>query len=135
MGVRVGRLREFGGQPHLGERFRDHLGEVLVVLVVDAGAHRGVQRCEHVGAVGLLGGDRDTHRSPGFLHHLLVLLGQVPALVEHGEAHHVEVDVDVADLLHLENPAGGDPAPGAQRVEPEIGAGLLGHEVSSSSRC
>ena len=32
----------------------------------------------------------------------------------------MELDVDVADLLDLEDPARGDPAPRAQRVEPEI---------------
>ena len=34
----------------------------------------------------------------------------------------MEVHVDVADLLDLEDPAGGDPAPRAQRVEPEVRA-------------
>ena len=32
----------------------------------------------------------------------------------------MEVQVDVADLAHLEHPARGDPRPGAPRVEPEV---------------
>src|SRR5690606_41534916 len=55
---------------------------------------------------------------------LAVLLGQVAALVEHGEAHDVPVELDVADLADLEHPARGDPRPRAQRAEPEVDAGL-----------
>ena len=35
--------------------------------------------------------------------------------------------LDVADLLHLEDPAGGDPGEGAGRVEPEVGIRLGSH--------
>ena len=52
---------------------------------------------------------------------LAVVLGQVAALVEHGQAHDRPGDVDVADLLDLHHPAGGHPRPRAQRVEPELG--------------
>ena len=106
--------------------------EVLVVLVVDPGAHRGVERRQDLGALGLLGGDGHPHRPPGLLQALAVLLGQVAALVEHRQAHDVEVHLDIADLLDLEDPARRDPAPRAQRVEPEIGDGLLGHIPRSS---
>jgi hypothetical protein len=51
---------------------------------------------------------------------LPVLRADVAVLVEHHQAHHVPVDVDVADLLHLEDPARGDPRPRAERVEPEV---------------
>ena len=58
------------------------------------------------GAVGLLGGDRHPHRSTGPLHIFAVVLGQVFAVfVEYRQAHDVEVHVDVADLLDLEDPA------------------------------
>ncbi|AFP41023.1 hypothetical protein MSMEI_4571 [Mycolicibacterium smegmatis MC2 155] len=123
-----GGLRQLGGQAHLLERLRDHLVEVLVVLVVDPGAHRGVERRQDLGALELLGGDRDADRAPGLLHHLLVFLGQVPALVEDRQAHHVELHLDVTHLLHFENPARGDPAPRAQRVEPETCDILLSHQ-------
>ena len=98
------------------------------VLVVNPAAHRGVQRGQDAGTVGLLGGDRHPHRSPCPLHVFAVLLGQVFAVfVEYREAHDVETHLDVADLLHLENPARRNPAPRAQRVEPEIGHRLFGH--------
>jgi hypothetical protein len=100
-----GGLGQLGGQPDLRQRLGDHVIEVLVVLVVDQRAHRGVQRGQHLRAVRLLGGDRHPHRAPGLLHHLLVLLGQVTPLVEHRQAHHVEFDVDIADLLDLQDPA------------------------------
>ena len=54
---------------------------------------------------------------------LAVLLRQVAALVEVGQRHHVPADVDVADLLDLEHPAGRHPGPRADRVEPEVGDG------------
>ena len=80
--------------------------------------------------LGLLGGDGHPYRLPRLLQAFAVLLRQVfLVLVEHREAHHVEVHLDIADLLDLENPSRRDPAPGAQRIEPEIGDGLLGHEV------
>jgi len=42
------------------------------------------------------------------------LLEELTALVEHGQAHHVEADVEGTHLLHLEQPAGGArPAPDA----------------------
>jgi hypothetical protein len=71
----------------------------------------------------LLGGDRHPNRPPGFLHVLPVLLGQVVTLlVEHRQAHHVEVGLDVANFLDFEDPTRRDPTPWAQRVKPEIGS-------------
>ena len=108
--------------------------EVSIALVVDARAHRGVQRRQDLGALGLLGGDRHPHRLPRLLEAFAILLGQIlSVLVEHREAHHVKVHLDIANLLDLENPSRRDPAPRAQRVEPEIGDGLLGHGRSSRS--
>src|SRR6185312_16629371 len=65
----------------------------------------------------------------------LVLLGQlVPALVEHGQAHDVEADVHVTDLLDLQQPAGRDPRPWANRVEPHVGGDTIGHGEVPSRR-
>src|SRR5581483_11821471 len=61
---------------------------------------------------------------------LHVLLGQIASLVEHREAHDVEVQVDVSDLLHLEDPPRGDPGPRTERVEPEVDSCLLGTGVA-----
>jgi len=57
------------------------------------------------------------------LQRLSVLLWHVVlALVQHGQAHHMPGHGDGAHLLHLEDPAGGDPGPRADRVEPEVDA-------------
>ena len=109
-------------QPGLSQGLRDDLLKVLVVPVVNPGAHGGIQRSQYVGPAGLFGGDGDPDRTPGLLHQFLVLLGQIAPLVEHREAHDMEVHVDIAHLLHLEDPPRGDPGPGAQRVEPEVSA-------------
>ncbi|VTR10092.1 Uncharacterised protein [Clostridioides difficile] len=118
----VGRLRERGVEAEFVERSGDDLVEILDALVVDAGTHRGVQRREYL--VALLGGcsGDDADGAPRVLESLAVLIGNVLALVEDGETHDVEVDVDRPDLLGLQDPARGDPAPRAERVEPEIDA-------------
>ncbi len=71
----AGRARQFGRQAGLGERPRDDRLEILVALVVDAGAHRGVQRSQRLSPMGLLGGDGHPNRSPRLCHQLLILLG------------------------------------------------------------
>src|SRR5262249_50884541 len=61
---------------------------------------------------------------------LAVALGQIlPLLVQHGQAHHVPPRGHRAYPLHLDHPAGGDPRPGTERIEPEIHVHgcLLGH--------
>src|SRR5690606_19873774 len=73
--------------------------------------------------------DRDANRPPGLLHHLHVLLWQVTAFVEDGEAHDVELHVDVPHLLGLEDPPRRDPAPGTEGIEPEVDA-VTGHGES-----
>jgi len=118
-GSRVGQLRR---QIQLLERLLDDVVEVLVALVVNPGAHRLVQRRQDFRAVGLLSGNRHPHRAERLGQPLLVFRGQVLAvLVEHREAHHLKVHLDVAYLLHFQDPARSDPRPRAQRVEPEIG--------------
>ena len=93
------------------------------LLVVEARAERGVQRAENLGSVGLLRRDQHPDGSPAGPQQLAILLRHVGlALVQHGQAHHVPGDRDLADLLHFEDPAGGDPGPRADRVEPEVDA-------------
>src|SRR5689334_9794388 len=117
----IHRVGEAGGQAHLGQRGRDGLPIPRRLVVVEAVAKRGVQRAEHLRAVGLLGRDQHPDRTPAGLEQLAVLLRQVVlALVQHRQAHDVPGDRDRADLLHLADPAGGDPGPWADRVEPEV---------------
>ena len=80
---------------------------------------------QHLVAVLLGRGDSDAHRAPGGLEHLAVVVRDVLVLVEVAQAHHVPLHLDVADLLDLEDPAGGDPGEGAQGVEPEVSGGLV----------
>ncbi|CFR77107.1 Uncharacterised protein [Mycobacterium tuberculosis] len=123
-GSGLGQLR---GQTGVRQRLGDDLVEFVVALVVNPVAHRGVQRVQDFRPMGLLGGDRHPYRSPCPRHAFAVLLGQVVTVfVEYCQAHDVEVHLDVADLCHLEDPARRDPAPRAQRIEPEIGDRLLG---------
>ena len=124
-GVRC--LRELGIEAQFIERLGDHDVEILVALVVDSGAHGRVDRREDVVALHRYGRGYDADRPPGVLERFAVVVGDVAALVEDGETHQVEVHVDVAHLLHLENPPRGDPAPRAQWVEPEINTILLRH--------
>ena len=126
--VGVGRLGQLGGQADLLQRLLDDDVEVLVVLVVDARAHRGVQRRQDLVTLGLLGRDRDPDRLPRLLEAFAVLLGQV-FLFSLSTARLItwKLHLDVAHLLDLEDPARRDPAPRAQRVEPETGDRLLGH--------
>ncbi|SLC88807.1 Uncharacterised protein [Mycobacteroides abscessus subsp. massiliense] len=79
---------------------------------MDPGSHRRVQRLQDFLALGLLGGDGHAYRPPGGLHQLLIPLRQIVAtLVEYRQAHHPELHLDVANLLNLEDPPRGDPAP------------------------
>ena len=50
----------------------------------------------------------------GPVHRCLVVSGQVAALVVHGQEKGRPGHLNIADLLHLANPAGGNPAPGAK---------------------
>ena len=116
----VGGVSQLGGQAGLRQRLLDHGAVKFPALVVMARAQRGVQRQHHVRSELLLGGDAHTDRSPAAREHLLVVVGQlIAARVQHGQRHHVPADADVADLLDLEHPAGGDPRERAERVEPE----------------
>ena len=73
-------------------------------------------------ALQLLGRHADAHGALGQRQAGLVLVGElVSALVEDGQRHHVPADVDVAHLLDLQHPAGGDPGPRAEGIEPEVG--------------
>ena len=76
-------IGEFGRQPDLGERIRDHrrkrlrsgIALVFVLTLVDSLAHRRVQRVEHLVTVGFGGCDRNGHRTPTLIHHLAVVVG------------------------------------------------------------
>ena len=119
---------QLGGQPDLLERLRD---DCHVEVLVSPGCGCGCpSRCTAArGSRGPLACSAAIATRTGphaFLRPSLVVLGQVTALVEHRQAHHVEVHLDIANLLDLEDPPRCDPAPRAQRVEPEIGDGLLG---------
>jgi hypothetical protein len=59
---------------------------------------------QHLHAVVLRGGDGDPDGAPGAVAELAVPRLELAALVEHGQAHHPEPQVDVALLLHLEDP-------------------------------
>ena len=78
---RGGRRGELRRQADALERRRDDLVD-LELLVVPQGAHRGVEVAQHLVAVLLGRGDGDADRTDRPLHHLLVVLGQVPAAVE-----------------------------------------------------
>ena len=93
----------------------------LLLFVVDPGAQGGVQRPQHLVAELLLGRDRHPHRPPTLGQTLFVSLRDIVAtLVEDRQTHDVKPHVNWADLLHLEQPAGGDPGPRAPRVEPHV---------------
>jgi len=71
---------------------------------------------------------RDADRSPALCQPGLVFLRQVVAAgVEHGQAHDAKPQLQVAVLLDLKDPAGGDPRERADRVEVEVDLG--GHGV------
>src|SRR4051812_23144865 len=122
---RLGGPGELRRQADALQRGSDDLVE-LELLVVAQRAHRGVEVAEDLVAELLGGGDRHPDRADRLLHHLGVLLGQVPPAVEDGERHDVPVQVDVAHLRRLEHPAAGQPGPRTQRVEPEVDAGGRG---------
>lgn len=111
----------------VGQRGRVEVRTDLLPPYVHPLAERRVEGAEHVGAGPLLGRDADADGAPGPIHKLPVFLGQFPALVQHGEAHHVEPDVHLTDLLHLQQPTGGQPRPRAGRVEPHVHGGTVGH--------
>src|SRR6195952_5614182 len=119
-------LAELPGQARVLEGGHGHrlVGDLL--LDVDAGAHRRVERQEHLVAVLLGGGDAHADGPPCLRETLAVVLGDVLLLVEVGQAHHVPADVDLAHLLDLANPARGDPGEGAAGVEPEVGMAVGG---------
>jgi len=100
-----GGLRQLGRQSRLGQRGHDHLVEVVVALVVDPPAQRGVERLEHLVAVIVGRGDAHPDRSPGPVHQILVALAQLATLVEHRQAHHPQVHIDVPYGRHLVHPA------------------------------
>src|SRR5262249_34459676 len=93
-------------------------------LVVQAGPDRGVERPENTPAAVLGGRGTDPDRSPGPAHPLQIFLAQALALVldqvEVGQRHDPPVGPYRPDLLYLQHPAGGDPGPRAQRIEPEL---------------
>ena len=123
------------GRPASVERGLDRRPVPLGLLVVEPRADRRVERQHRVGAELLLRGDAHPDRAPRLGHPLLVALRQVvPALVEHREAHHVPAGRHRAYLRHLQHPAGGNPGPRAQRVEPEIDLHrrLIRHNISSA---
>ncbi|GAA3102470.1 hypothetical protein GCM10020254_55080 [Streptomyces goshikiensis] len=115
--VGVGVREQLGRQVEGGQRLRDHLAGRAPALVVDAGAELGVQLAGDLVAELLLRGDDDAHRRPALgAEQLAVALGQLVelVLVQDGEAHHVPADLDVADLLDLQHPAGRHPGPGGR---------------------
>ena len=67
--------------------------------------HGAVERLDDLIAVALLGRDEDSHRSPRPGEELGVARGEVPALVQDGEAHDVKGHLNVADLRRLKEPA------------------------------
>ena len=133
-----GGVDQIGLEPDLGQDLRDQAAGLVGLLVerpatdVDPLAEGLVERTEHLLTVPLLRSDQDPDRTPGRRQHLAILIRDVPVLVEVGQAHHVPVHLDVADLLDLEDPARGDPGEGTQRVEPQVGA--VGRGLGRSSR-
>src|SRR6185312_5247461 len=77
------------------------------------------------------------HRRPGTAEELAVIVAElVAALVEHGQAHHPPARGHRADRRDLVHPAGGDPRPRAEGVEPEVDGDRTlarGHASSSAS--
>ncbi len=139
-GVVVRGRDQLDRQPGLLEGGGDHVVAEPGLLVVDQPAHGVVERAQHLGAVLLLGGDAHPYAGPAVDHALAVLLRDLAALVEHGQAHDVEPGLHRPDLLDLQHPAGGDPGPGAAGVDPDVGGDRLGtgrrgaHDGRSSFR-
>lgn len=78
----------------------------------------------------LRGRGQNTDRCPRLPHQKTDALGQFveAALIEDGKAHHVPGDVDRPGPADLQHPAGGQPRPRADGVEPEVD-GCAGAEV------
>src|ERR1700712_4371603 len=64
--------------------------------------------------------DRHPYRPPGCGEPGLVVLADGAVLVQHRQAHHVEMNLDVPDLFDLENPPRCHPGERAGWIEPEI---------------
>ena len=116
----------------LGERLHEHAPHALGVTRVgaagvEAGADRVVERLDDVVAVRLLRRDDQACGRPRLFEEGPVIIGQVAALVEDGEAHDAPGDAHVTRLLDLHEPAGRHPRPRAHRVEEHLddrGCGL-----------
>lgn len=72
---------------------------------------------------GLLGGGDHAGRAPAGVEPVAVPGVDFAGFVVDGEAEDAEAGVDWADLFDFEQPAEGDPGPGADRVEPEVHCG------------
>jgi two-component system OmpR family sensor kinase len=132
--VGLGRVGQRHRQPDLGQRGLDRLPGELLLAQVPPRAQRLVERADDLLAVLLPGRDQHPHRAEAAREHLLVALRQlVPARVEHRERHHVEAHVDRTQPLHLDQPAAGQPGPGAQRVDPEVGDDPFLHSFRHNS--
>ena len=136
--VGEGDIHQLCGQVNLLQRLDDcvAVGISLVLVVVNLLAQSVVEGLDDRVAVQLAHSGNEAGRRPGLVHHCLVVGGQLAALVVHGQGEGTPGHLNVADLLHLANPAGGNPAPGADRVEPEINlcGCVLSHECSSLIR-
>src|SRR5699024_5832794 len=71
------------------------------------------------GPVALLDGEAGPSPDPRLVHGPAVPVREVAALVQHRQAHNVEDRRHVADLLHLQHPAGGHPRERAGGIAPE----------------
>ena len=133
-----GHIRQLCGQVDLLQRLDDcvAVGISLVLVVVNLLAQSVVEGLDDLVAVQLTHSGNEAGRRPGPVHRCLVVSGQVAALVVHGQGEGTPGHLNIADLLHLANPAGGNPAPGANRIEPEINlcGGVLSHGCSSLVR-
>src|SRR5438309_845621 len=81
---------------------------------------RGLERQKHVITVTLLRGDQHADRTTGLIHTLTVVLFELAALIEDRQAHDMPVDRQTTHGRDLEDPAGSEPGPRADRVEPKI---------------
>src|SRR5690348_7122591 len=120
----VRRANQRRGQAYLGQGLRDRLRILPASLDVVPGPDGGVDGPEDVRAA--IGGRGRDHpdRPPGLAHPFQVLVGEALAFVldqvEVGQRHDPPLGAHRPDLLHLQHPAGSDPGPGAQRIEPEL---------------
>ena len=109
------------------EALTNGLRPVLLATGMNARSHGGVEITDYGVAVILLGGHDCANRHPSPAHHLQIVRWHIPALVEYGEGHHVPTNLDRPDLFHLKDPAGGQPGPGADGIEPKIDGDALSH--------